>query len=101
MFIFPWRKPILEGKLKEAPNIYVGAALIVLEGLQTIVDVIIFLICLPLIIVLTPYRIGYLRDMFKNEKVDDWRGKLFGFLIKIVTDIPYHLMLLVITLSGI
>lgn len=52
-----------------APNIYVGAGLIILEGIQTLIDIPIFIVCIP-IAILTPYRIKYLINDFTSKPAD-------------------------------
>eukprot|EP00347_Sterkiella_histriomuscorum_P012885 403366845 len=98
MFIFPWRKSILDQKLQNAQNIYVGAGLIIIESLQTLLDIPFFILVIP-ISLLTPYRIKYLWRDFKEIPADKWRWKLLRYMGSVVTDIPYILMLICIILS--
>ena len=107
MYIFPWRKAVLNEKLSEsnilifivsADNIYIKAGLIILEGFQTLIDIPIFLLCIP-ILILTPYRAKYLKKDFSEKKADKWRGCILIMFLKIFYDIPFLFMLIVIAAS--
>jgi hypothetical protein len=90
---------LLDTKLKTASSIYVSAIYIVIEGLQTLLDLVIFFICIPPIVILTPYKLKYLRDDFKSTKPEEWRTMLLKYDIRVIIDIPYILMLIVIMVS--
>ncbi len=77
---------------------YVGAGLIIIESVQTLLDLPILLLILP-IALLTPYRIPYVIRDLKTMEADKWRMRIVKYLSCIVTDIPYTLMFLNVLLS--
>lgn len=110
MFVFPWRKKLLDEKLKEgksntdvtliciAKNIYVGAALICLEGVQTLIDLPFIVLTLPIFII-QPHKINYIINDFKTKTADSWRMMILKYYPNAIMDIPYIIMLLIIGVS--
>ena len=82
-----------------ATSIYVGAALIILEGLQTLFDLPFLALLVPIVCVLTPYKILYLYKDLKTKPADTWRGMLLKYLLNVILDVPFILMFLVLCLS--
>ena len=82
MLVFPWRQKVLDEKLKNgkiyvrvkfiAPNVYVGAGLIIIESIQTLIDLPILLLVIP-IALLTPYRISYVKRDLTTLTPKEWR----------------------------
>lgn len=99
MKIFPWRASILDERLKKTESIYDKACQIIIEGIQTLLDLFLFLLIIPPVLVFTPYKFKYLANDFKTHKPDQWRRMLFGYFINVALDIPYILMLLAIGVS--
>lgn len=75
-----------------------GAGLIIIESIQTLIDLPLLLLVIP-IAILTPYRIGYVKRDLMTLTPNEWRVQLLKYTLAIVTDIPYILMFANLLLS--
>ena len=73
-------------------------AVILCEGINTLMDVPFLLLLIP-VLILTPYKLKCLHTEFKTHSVTAWRRLCLSYLVGVFTDIPYILMLLCILAS--
>ncbi len=68
------------------------------EGVQTLIDLPFIALCLPVLII-TPYKAKYLLEDLRKNTPNAWRMTICNYLIAVVTDLPYIIMLVFIILS--
>ena len=76
-----------------------GAGLIIVESIQTLIDLPFFFVLAPLLSIVTWYRWGKMKEDYKKVPSHKWRGRIVTYLGWAIQDIPYALKLLCITLS--
>lgn len=102
MKVCPWRKQCLADRLKGVPdneeNKFVRAGFVVVEGVQTLIDIPIMIMVIPTFII-APYRIKVTLNKFKTLSADKWRMMIIKTYIGMLIDLPFILMLIVLCLS--
>ena len=61
-----------------AKSIYTGAAVIIVEGIQTLIDIPFIILTLP-VFVITPYKSKLIISDFKTKRADEWRMMILKY----------------------